>query len=311
VKVKRAMSTSAAIPSVSQLGYLVFEASDLDAWRRFADVLGLGVIERSEGAIDLRMDGHAARFHLQQGPANDLVAVGWEAGSGAELDQLVARLREHGVDVTEASADDARTRGVERLYRFVDPSGIPGELCFGAKLANDRFRSDHVASAFVADSMGLGHVVLACRDMQESATFYTELLGFRLSDRIRCDLHGFQVDVLFYHCNQRHHSLALGGPQEKRLHHFMLEVADLDDVGMCFDRALKAGVPLMQTIGRHPNDRMVSFYALTPSGFQFEFGWGGRIVDDASWETTEYDRISDWGHTRPKLLTPRKEVPRG
>ena len=37
----------------------------------------------------------------------------------------------------------------------------------------------------------------------------------------------------------------------------------------------------MQTLGRHPNDRMFSFYAKTPSGFQFEFGWGGREVDDA------------------------------
>lgn len=305
------MSPSSATPSVSQLGYLVFEASDLDAWRKFAQVLGLGVVERGADAIALRMDGHAARFHVQSGSANDLVAVGWEAGNATELDQLVKRLGEHGVEVTEASASDANARGVERLYRFVDPSGIPSELCCGVKLATDPFRSPHVASGFVADAMGLGHVVLACRDMQESAAFYTELLGFRLSDRIRCDLHGFAVDVLFYHCNERHHSLALGGPQEKRLHHFMIEVADLDDVGMCFDRALKAGVPLMQTIGRHPNDRMVSFYALTPSGFQFEFGWGGRIVDDASWQTTEYDRISDWGHTRPKLLTPRKEVPHG
>ena len=85
----------------------------------------------------------------------------------------------------------------------------------------------------------------------------------------------------------------------------------MDEVGLAFDRAVKAGVPIMQTIGRHPNDRMLSFYAKTPSGFQFEFGWGGREVDDATWqEGSVYDRISDWGHHPPQFLAPRPKEPR-
>ena len=48
----------------------------------------------------------------------------------------------------------------------------------------------------------------------------------------------------------------------------------MDDVGLAFDRALRGGVRITQTLGRHPNDRMFSFYAKTPSGFHFELGWG-------------------------------------
>jgi hypothetical protein len=54
---------------------------------------------------------------------------------------------------------------------------------------------------------------------------------------------------------------------------------------------------------------MVSFYALTPSKFQFEFGWGGRVIgqdEDAAWQTSTYDHISEWGHHPPMVYAPRK-----
>ena len=31
------------------------------------------------------------------------------------------------------------------------------------------------------------------------------------------------------------------------------------------------------TLGTHTNDRMTSFYVRTPSGFEIEYGFGGRI----------------------------------
>ena len=89
----------------------------------------------------------------------------------------------------------------------------------------------------------------------------------------------------------------------------MLEVRSMDDVGLAYDRALKSGVRIMQTLGKHPNDGMFSFYARTPSGFQFEFGWGGRQVDDATWAPTTYDRISEWGHHPPEFLAPKPAAP--
>jgi hypothetical protein len=67
----------------------------------------------------------------------------------------------------------------------------------------------------------------------------------------------------------------------------------------------------MQTLGRHPNDRMFSFYARTPSGFQFELGWGGRQVDDATWTPTTYDHISEWGHHPPEFLAPPPKMAAG
>jgi 2,3-dihydroxybiphenyl 1,2-dioxygenase len=299
----------ALVKAVSQLGYLVFEVSDLSAWRRLGqDVLGLAVVDDSQASFGLRMDGRRSRFRIVQGSADDLAVVGWEVADADSLAGIVAGLRAAGTDVHEAEPALRDARGVAQLFCFRDPDGVATELYCGPALAAEPFVSSSVRSGFVAEQLGLGHVVLACREPQRSAEFYATHLGFSLSDRIRCDIQGYAVDVLFFHCNPRHHSLALGAAHQKRVYHFMVQVNELDDVGLAFERARAAGVRIAQTIGRHPNDRMVSFYAHTPSGFQFEFGWGARLVDDATWQTTEYDRISDWGHTPPAQLLPARKA---
>jgi len=287
-----------------RLGYLGFEVRDSAAWRDFArDVLGLMIVdERSDGGFALRMDEHARRFMIEPGAADDLFVIGWQAPDEIALGELIARLSAAGVAVKPGSAEEAERRGVGKLYKLADPAGIPLELFVEPELSKLPFQSEAVRSGFVTGELGLGHVVISAHSQTESERFYTELLGFRLSDRIRCEFYGHEVDLMFLHTNRRHHSVAFGGPQRHKIHHFMLEVRALDDVGQAFDRALRKGVRIMQTLGRHPNDRMFSFYAKTPSGFQFEYGWGGREIDDASWEPTTYDRISEWGHHPPQVV---------
>jgi hypothetical protein len=76
----------------------------------------------------------------------------------------------------------------------------------------------------------------------------------------------------------------------------MVEVENMNDVGMAFDRCIAAGVPIQWGIGHHPNDQMFSFYVRTPSGFALEFGYGGVVINDADWKIVSYNRFSDWGH---------------
>jgi 2,3-dihydroxybiphenyl 1,2-dioxygenase len=298
---------------IAQLGYLAFEVSDLAAWEPFAtDVLGLAVASRrDDGAFSLRLDGHAHRLFVEPGPRDDLAVIGWQAVDEGAFGELLASLRGAGVDVTLGSAADAARRHVAGLARFRDPGGLPTEIFHGPELAIEPFRSPVVRSGFVAGERGLGHVAVAAKDQDETRAFYCDVLGFHLSDRIVADVHGYHADMLFLHVNPRHHSFAFGARQDKDLFHFMLEVASMDDVGLAFDRALRAGARIMHTLGRHPNDRMFSFYARTPSGFQFEVGWGAREIDDATWEPTVHDRISAWGHHPPALLAPRPRAPRG
>ena len=292
--------------AISRLGYLGFEVSDLPAWERFAvDALGLVVAERgSDGTLALRIDDQAQRIVLHPGPRDDLAYAGFEVEDEVTLRRLSDDLTKAGFPTTDLGADVARTRHVKRVHRLEDPNGAPIELFHGLERAADAFRSPLVPSGFVTGDEGLGHVVFATSDPQATERFYIELLGMRLSDRIEAELvPGFTLNVTFLHANPRHHTVAFAAaPMPKRVHHFMVEVGAMDDVGHAYDRCLTAGVAIANTLGVHPNDRMFSFYARTPSGFDVEFGWGGRKIDDATWKVDRYDRLSVWGHRMPATL---------
>ena len=52
------------------------------------------------------------------------------------------------------------------------------------------------------------------------------------------------------------------------------------------------------SLGKHTNDQMISFYLITPSGFEVEYGFGGREIDDATWVPSRHTATSTWGHER-------------
>ncbi len=297
---------------VSSLGYLGFEVSRLDSWEAFATkVLGLGVAERGAGsAIALRLDDYRQRIVLEQGAADDLAFIGWEVTSGEGLEALRRRLEEAGVEVAEASPSEAAERRVAGLVSFTDPNGVPTELFHGPELAPEPFSSSLAPSGFVTGELGLGHLFITATDAAASEDFYRNVLGLRISDYIETEMRGRPFRAVFLHANPRHHSISFAaGGSGKRLDHFMLELGDIDDVGAAYDRCHDLGVPITRSLGRHPNDRMFSFYGLTPSGFAFELGCGGRKIDDGTWQPRTHDRISDWGHRRP--ARPKRAPDRG
>lgn len=289
--------------AIARLGYLGFEVGDPAAWERFAvDVLGLAVSERlADGGFALRMDEQAQRIVVQPGAADDLAWAGFEVEDEQGLRELAQKLGAAGVPVRESGPEEAKARRVARLLRLEDPNGVPIELFCGPERAAEPFSSPRAPSGFVTGDEGLGHFVLVARDAEATRRFYRELLGMKLSDRIQVEMApGRSLDIEFLHANPRHHTLAFAEmPSPKRMHHFMLELGAMEDVGHAWDRCHDAGVPIANTLGQHPNDQMFSFYATTPSGFLVEIGWGGRKVDDATWEVRSYDRTSIWGHRPP------------
>jgi biphenyl-2,3-diol 1,2-dioxygenase len=295
--------------AISRLGYLGFEVSDVAAWEQFlVGALGLLASERrSDGSVAFRIDDQAQRIVVHPGSRDDLAYAGFEVDDEATLRRLSEELNQAGFPTADLGDDVARARRVKRVHRVEDPNGVPIELFHGPERAADPFRSSLVPAGFVTGDEGLGHVVFAAMDPQATERFYCELLGMRLSDRIEVEMApGFSLLITFLHVNPRHHTVAFAAaPMPKRVHHFMLEVAAMDDVGRAYDRCLTAGIEIANTLGVHPNDRMFSFYARTPSGFDVEFGWGGRKIDDATWKVDRYDRMSIWGHRLPATLPPR------
>lgn len=285
---------------VSALGYVGFEVSDLAAWRHYAtDFLGLMDVTTDESELRFRMDSHAWRFAITKGGRDDLSFIGFEVTDADALATVAQQLKTIGVETIQDKVL-AKHRGVSDLLKCADPSGTAVEIYYGAtEVFPEPLRSPAGVQGFVTGDQGLGHLVLYTGDVAAALKFYQQGLGFRLSDNIDMALSPeFSLELTFLHCNPRHHTLALvPAPLPKRLNHFMIQVENMEDVGFAYDRADKLGVKIANTLGRHTNDHMFSFYAFTPSGFEVEFGWGARTISEP-WTVTRHKANSTWGHKR-------------
>lgn len=286
-----------------QLGYLVLEAVDpgaLDA--TFVDVLGLQAVGDEE-SYAYRMDDWDRRFVLRTGDQDRLAGAGLVAANEMSYRGVLDRLRAAGVALRGGSPAECAQRSVREFVAFEDPGGLPLELAIAPRKARGGpFVSPLVPGGFQTGSQGLGHIVALADDRDASVAFHTGVLGFHISDTIEEDTPYGTALATFMHCNKRHHTLAIGQrgehhPKDKILGHFMLQANEIDAVGLAYDRALDAGMPIFRTLGRHPNDRMFSFYARTTAGFDVEFGAGAIEISD-DWQVLHHGEMSAWGHRR-------------
>lgn len=67
-----------------------------------------------------------------------------------------------------------------------------------------------------------------------------------------------------------------------------------------FQRVTDLGFSMAWSVGQHTNDRELSYYCVTPSGFELEVGWNPIVIGpevESTWEPDTYRGISVWGHT--------------
>ncbi|GAA2429606.1 VOC family protein [Mycolicibacterium llatzerense] len=283
------------------LGYLAVETERFADWRRFGrDAIGMHLDDLDTGAMRFRLDEQQCRFLLRRGPAEDVTALGWQVDDHETFDEILGRVHRCGVPVTVGSDEEAALRGVERLVRIPGPNGLAQELYTRAHAG------DHLSVAgkgFVTGEFGLGHVAVTSTRPHEVRGYYNTLLDARLSDFIDETMSGVKVKIRFLRVNRRHHSVAIAAvnrlpinPIRTRVQHLNIQVAELDDLTDSYQRVRALGFDMALGIGQHTNDRELSFYAVTPSGFEWEVGWNPLIVDESTWKPTTHQGISIWGH---------------
>ena len=289
------------------LGYVGFGSAALDDWRQFGTgLVGLQAVERSPSLLAFRMDDRKQRIVIDRTMADGERFFGWEVADADALDALAAHLERAQVDVVAEPQTLADNRHVRGLISFHDPAGNRLEAFYGAGIDETPFRPGRSISGFRTGPLGLGHAVLTVKDINAVMPFYVDVLGFALSDYIQKPFRAY-----FFHINARHHSLALIETGKNGMHHLMVELFSLDDVGQSYDVALREPDRVNVTLGRHTNDLMTSFYARTPSSFMVECGWGGREIDPQTWQPFELQvGPSLWGHERVWLSPADREVAR-
>jgi 2,3-dihydroxybiphenyl 1,2-dioxygenase len=284
------------------LGYVVLGVADIEQWTLLAtEALGMQRADPGAAAVAFRMDENAQRLILEPG-GDDIVAAGWHFETRELLENFVDELHAGDVEVCAAPAELVEKRCVEALYVCEDAQGWHHEFHAGPARAATPFISPvSPAPSFLTGRFGIGHILTIVKEKEPALKFYQRVLGLRISDTISEEVRpGLVVDATFLHARAgRHHSLAIAElPGSKHLSHLMIEVDDIDDVGRAYDRCVKSGFTMHMGIGRHPNDRCISFYVQTPSGFSIEVGYGSVVIDDDAWQPSHYDRLSEWGHQR-------------
>lgn len=301
------MSLNTIAPSVFgnvHLGYIVVETEKFADWRRFGrDAIGMHLDEVLPGVMRFRLDDHQCRFLLQRGPAEDVTTLGWQLDDHATFDEILRRITRAGVPLTEGTAEQAALRGVERLVRFPGPNGLAQEIFTRARTSDAPLQMVN-SGGFVTGTAGLGHVAITTKKPHQMRGYYDTVFDARLSDYIDETISGVKLKIRFLRVNERHHSVAIAAvnrlplnPIRTRIQHLNIQVADLDDMATAYRRVKQQGFGMALGVGQHTNDKELSFYALTPSGFEWEVGWNPIVVDETTWEAATYQGISIWGHT--------------
>jgi catechol 2,3-dioxygenase-like lactoylglutathione lyase family enzyme len=139
----------------------------------------------------------------------------------------------------------------------------------------------------------IGHVVLNVRDVGHSARFYTEVLGFRISDVYPEEM--VPGGMVFLRCNADHHGIALVGSMQAEapnieLNHIAFEVSTLGEVLRARDHLHRHGVKI-DFEGRRRAGCQLAVEFRDPDNHRLEIYWGidqigsdGNVRPAAEWK---------------------------
>lgn len=277
------------------LGYLHVRSDKQSAWSQMAAEVAGMMVDRDGDLLRLRMDERVARIIVEpkdvDSPGDDDAVIGWECRSREAWESVRELVEKAGLGVT----DHGSSPWAKDSFRCPDPSGLPCEFFYGGRTEPIRHFVSPTGATFVTGDQAMGHITVFANRLQESTEFYEHVLGFHLRETIDTN-----IQAAFLSPNPREHSLALLGTSgESSINHVMIEVTELNTVGRAMDRCYEGAAPMTLSIGRHWNDHMTSFYFRTPSGFEIEYGFGGRQISAEGWSRIEQGGVggsSYWGH---------------
>ncbi len=220
------------------------------------------------------------RIGIGADDANDLTRIAAVANrsSIAEIvesssDRLVLREPVTGLLVDVTVADDYAA--ALSVHTFNRPGGEPERIDTPANsvLTHDPVRPSN-----------LTHVVYSTPDQPTTLAFFTDVLGFEISDQI-------PGIIAFARCGNVHHNVAIQAGPVAYPHHIAFEVDDIDDVVRGGQRMVDADPDRhMWGVGRHAIGSNWYWYLREPGGTFVEY-------------TADIDRISEQDLYRPKDWT--------
>ena len=258
---------------VTEIRYVGYGVEDFDTERKFyADDWGLVEIEAKDDMAWFKTHGHDEHhvLRLHRSETNCVEVIALAADSREDVDALQAKVEEAGCKIIHKARElDAPGGGYG--FRFFSPDGLPFEI------SADVARLDKRAmERWEGVPVKISHIVLHSPDHHALVKFFTDVLGFKVSDW----LGDFMV---FLRCNEAHHRIALL-PGPPCLNHVAYDVLTVDDMMRGASRLRKRGTDLRWGPGRHTAGDNTFSYFCTPAGFAVEYT---AELEDVDFETHE------------------------
>jgi catechol 2,3-dioxygenase len=197
-----------------------------------------------------------------------LLGVHFAVTDRTAVDQLCAKAKGYGVEVAGNPAALPASAGGGYGFRFKTPDGLPMSISSDTEQHPDRPLDRSRPTK-------ISHVVLNSAKIDEQIRFFSDVLGFKLSDSTQL--------MDFLRCSADHHSLAIFRNNGPSLNHVAYELPNFDGLMRGSGRVKKNGFDIEWGIGRHGPGSNIFSYFLDPNGFVAEY-------------TTELDQLDDATH---------------
>ena len=275
---------------------------DVDGTAAFYREFGLtetkaGVFATPDGGEQLR---------LVHTPIRRLVEVSIGAEDPDDIERVASQLGALGVAAVRAggrvSAVDGGT-GVNVRVEIAPPIGqteVPATTYNGPgrierEGRSPRLRADDAPAG--ARPRKLGHVVAGSTDIEASNRFFTEGIGFKVSDSVKGIAN-------FMRCSQDHHNLLVQKSPVQFLHHASWQVQDIDEIGLGAHALLsKDASRHVWGFGRHHIGSNFFWYFRDPAGnFSEYYSDLDVIIDDQLWKPQVWEgmrSLYSWGPPPP------------
>ncbi len=267
---------------IRRVGHATFTTPDLDGQAAYySEVLGLRVIERDAKRAFLATRTGLEAIALERGDTVALTRLSFQVAPDSDLAAIGKELGKHGV---KSERRGEISPGVAQALSFIDVKGTAIDL-----YADYTFVPDDGKQSVITP-LKLGHVAHRVSDVQQVVKFYTDVLGFRVSD--------WRDDTFaFLRCGVDHHTVNFVVDPVPQLHHIAFEVKDWPEIHRACDFLAKNNIRLVWGPGRHIIGHNVAAYHRNADNVRVELFCE---MDQMKDETLGYFDPRPWHQDRPQ-----------
>jgi catechol 2,3-dioxygenase-like lactoylglutathione lyase family enzyme len=280
-----------SIVKVKKLSHVALKVTDIAAQTQFySEICGLGETARDDaGQVYMRCNADHHSVVLIPSDESGLDHFALEVGGPAEVAATAQALDRAGISY---EANGSHELGQGPSLRLRDPDGFVVELLGGMEQVNPTYGPRAV------QPREIGHVTLLVDDPKVSVEFYTQILGFRISD-------WFEDVFAWLRCNPQHHTVAVARLARVGMHHFAFNVVNFSEIAHLGDHLMRNGRHFLYGPGRHGPGNNQFAYLRDLDGHIIEYTcdsiqvWDEENYRPKVWRSTQ-KWVNVWGQDPPE-----------